>query len=40
MLSDARETREKIGKYWARLKEVRGKRVAMDDALKAAAEGE
>lgn len=39
MLTDAREAREKIIKYLARLQEVRGKRLDIEEALKAAAEG-
>ena len=37
LLSDAKETREKISKYWLRLREVREKRLVMEMAL---AEGE
>lgn len=38
-VGDAREGTSQVAKYWARLKDVRAKRHAMDEALKAAAGG-
>jgi len=40
LLADAHDARDKIAKYLARLREVRRKRLNMDEALRAAAEGE
>ena len=35
LLNDARESMERLAKYWARLKEVRGKRKALEAVVAA-----
>lgn len=40
LLNDARESQERVAKYWARLREVRDKRRNMEAAVAEAAAGE